>query len=206
MKVSAQGRENRNSRGLATARAIEREAVHLATLHGADGITVDQICAAVGVSQRTFFNHFDTKEDALLGLDLPRLDEQRARAYLSDPDVGILTGALGLVELPAEHLESPQTMLARLAVLGSSPALAQRQMARMLPIATEVEKVVLLKLRNIAPDLDDDRAQRAAETITRLAASMMIPPPAQIAMGRLPAAHSAADSLRDLDWIWTRLL
>jgi len=206
MKVSAQGRENRNARGLATARAIEREAVHLAALHGVDGITVDQICAAVGVSQRTFFHHFDTKEDALLGLDLPRLDETKARAYLSDPGVGILTGAVGLVELPAEHLDAPQTMLKRLAVLSSSPALAQRQMARMLPIAIEVEKIVLLKLSNVAPDIDDDTAARAATTITRLAASMMIPAPAQLAAGTIPAASSAADSLRELEWIWARLL
>ena len=35
----------------------------------------------------------------LLGLELPVLDEERARTYLSHPSVGVLSGATGLVRL-----------------------------------------------------------------------------------------------------------
>src|SRR3954464_6718048 len=104
-------RDNRNARGVATARALERAAVRLASETGPESVTVDQICAAVGVTQRTFFNHFDTKEDALLGLDLPRIDEQRARESLADPAVGILTGSLSLVQPPQEMLDDPATAM-----------------------------------------------------------------------------------------------
>lgn len=52
-------------------RATERE-IHTATLrlvveHGLDQVTIDMISAEAGVSRRTFFNYFPSKEAALVG-------------------------------------------------------------------------------------------------------------------------------------------
>jgi len=199
-------RDNRNARGVATARALERAAVELATLNGADGLTVDQICAAVGVTQRTFFNHFDTKEDALLGLDLPQIDEQRAREYLADPDVGILSGSLGLVQPPRELLDDPATALARMRIVGSSPALMQRQAARFGPIALDVQKVIALKLATVAgPDLDQAAIDSAARTIASMAAALFVQPGPDGHPVVGPPAQDPAARLRELDWVWDRL-
>ncbi|MBT0995700.1 TetR/AcrR family transcriptional regulator [Cellulomonas sp. DKR-3] len=43
----------------ATHRLVERD--------GLDAVTVDAICAEAGVSSRTFFNYFESKDDAVLG-------------------------------------------------------------------------------------------------------------------------------------------
>jgi AcrR family transcriptional regulator len=38
--------------------------------HGLTGFTIEQLCESVGVSRRTFFNHFASKEDVVLGIEL----------------------------------------------------------------------------------------------------------------------------------------
>ncbi|MGN8048312.1 TetR/AcrR family transcriptional regulator [Curtobacterium sp. 22159] len=38
--------------------------------HGLHGFTIEQLCETVGVSRRTFFNHFASKEDVVLGVEL----------------------------------------------------------------------------------------------------------------------------------------
>jgi AcrR family transcriptional regulator len=49
--------------------AIASAARHLALEYGLDGFTVDDVAARARVSPRTFFNYFDTKETALIGVD-----------------------------------------------------------------------------------------------------------------------------------------
>ncbi|MEZ0494129.1 TetR family transcriptional regulator [Kineococcus sp. TBRC 1896] len=57
----------RERRRLATRAEIEQVALDLFARHGSERTTVDDIAAAAGVSPRTFFRYFATKEDAALG-------------------------------------------------------------------------------------------------------------------------------------------
>jgi AcrR family transcriptional regulator len=50
-----------------TRRALASAALRLADELGPDGVTVEAIAEAAGVSPRTFFNYFSTKEDAIVG-------------------------------------------------------------------------------------------------------------------------------------------
>ncbi len=47
--------------------AIVNTARDLTEAHGLAGYTVEQLCERVGISRRTFFNYFASKEDAVLG-------------------------------------------------------------------------------------------------------------------------------------------
>lgn len=61
-----------------TRRLIAEVALELAVERGPDAITVDDIAAAADVSPRTVFNHFGTKDEAILGIDAHRRRELAA--------------------------------------------------------------------------------------------------------------------------------
>lgn len=67
-----------------TRQALADAALDLVAERGLDGITVEDIAAAAGVSARTFFNYFATKEEALLGPD-PDAGPRLARRILDQP-------------------------------------------------------------------------------------------------------------------------
>jgi len=54
--------------------ALHEAAASLALEHGVDQTTVEAIASSAGVSPRTFFNYFEVKEDAILGLREPVLE------------------------------------------------------------------------------------------------------------------------------------
>lgn len=54
--------------------ALHEAAASLALQHGVEQTTVEAVAASAGVSPRTFFNYFQAKEDAILGLREPVLD------------------------------------------------------------------------------------------------------------------------------------
>ena len=69
-------RERRRSE---TSRALVAEARRLFGERGLSGFTVEELCESVGISRRTFFNYFASKDDAVIGVaardDADELDE-----------------------------------------------------------------------------------------------------------------------------------
>ena len=55
--------------------AIHEAALKRVREHGMRGTTVEEIAQEAGVSPRTFFNYFPSKEDAVLGLREPVVSE-----------------------------------------------------------------------------------------------------------------------------------
>jgi AcrR family transcriptional regulator len=56
----------RERRKLATREAVREAALRLAVRHGVQNITVEQIAAEADIALRTFFNHFSSKEEAIV--------------------------------------------------------------------------------------------------------------------------------------------
>ncbi|WP_036319464.1 TetR/AcrR family transcriptional regulator [Microbacterium indicum] len=65
-----------------TRRRLVDAARTLTTERGLAGFTIEEACEKAGVSRRTFFNHFAQKEDAVLGIPLPREDDDASTHFL----------------------------------------------------------------------------------------------------------------------------
>ncbi len=72
--------------------------------HGLHGFTIEQLCETVGVSRRTFFNHFASKDDAVLGIEQGAMEELLA-AYASRTLISTDVDPLGsIVALAIEQM------------------------------------------------------------------------------------------------------
>ncbi|MEN0128061.1 MAG: TetR/AcrR family transcriptional regulator [Brevundimonas sp.] len=60
--------------------AIASTALALANEHGLDGFTLDDLARAAGISRRTFFNHFASKEEAVV--EVARVELGRVLAII----------------------------------------------------------------------------------------------------------------------------
>ncbi len=153
-------------RAALTAAAIEDAALDLALELGYDSVTVDMICERVGVSQRTFFNRFPTKDDAILGRTKPKLDERAARRFIlgSGP---ILSDAFDLVQIPQDGT-APRRVPERMRIVATSPQLLTRQRKRMSAIEGEITEVIALRLEHERPEASEPERHREASLITHL--------------------------------------
>ena len=104
--------------------AIHEAALKRVREHGMRGTTVEEIAQEAGVSPRTFFNYFPSKEDAVLGLREPVVSEESSkqtattrmttRLFVSPTFSGrsfsrvSTTPRAGTLELPIRSSPSPQ--------------------------------------------------------------------------------------------------
>lgn len=65
-----------------TLRRIHEAAVELTLRDGLAAATVSDIAERAGVSRRTFFNYYPSKEDAVLGLQEPQIPPRAIAAFL----------------------------------------------------------------------------------------------------------------------------
>lgn len=106
----------RDRKKLVTRRTLRQAALRLVAERGFDRVTVEDIAEAAGVSTRTFFNYFPTKEAVVFGIDPSRVESLRAR----------------LLERPAKEppfvavrhafVEESRTIADELSALGGDPA------------------------------------------------------------------------------------
>ncbi|KQQ93326.1 hypothetical protein ASF62_16670 [Leifsonia sp. Leaf325] len=156
-----------------TARAIEGAAIELVLAHGYADVTVDMICDAASVSQRTFFNYFKTKDAALLGNALPEIDVERARVF-ADSTGPLLVEAIGLIRVDTEFVFDDEKLFAdRIRAISSHPELLARQMERLAGIETELRQLIGARLERQHPQLDAADRALQIDFITNIVAGAM---------------------------------
>ncbi len=166
---------SRSARHAVTSRAIEQNAVRLVLEHGFDSVTVDMICEAAGISQRTFFNHFPTKVDAIVGTVGPRVDEVAVRRFLASDSTDVLGDLLELVaHLAPGGSDDPAFAAARWQLVSREPALLKLQMDRMISVQREMVEILVLRLaRHVGPDETADEIRDQADMLSHLVAGMV---------------------------------
>lgn len=137
-----------------TRRALSSAAVRLARELGPDGVTVEDIADAAGVSPRTFFNYFSTKDDAILGISPSDPPDMLNDLLDRPPDESPLDALRGMALAAASRLESTaDEQIARYELTQEHPALAIRRAARF----SEVERQLAEEIaRRTGLDVDRD--------------------------------------------------
>jgi len=163
-----------SARHAVTSRTIEESAVRLVLEHGLDAVTVDMICEASGISQRTFFNHFPTKLAAIVGSHMPRIDEDAVRRFLASDSPDVLSDVLDLAARLAPGDTDPRLAAERWTLVTRTPALMQVAMERLLAVQGEMADVLVLRLkRHAGPDESDDDLRAQAGLLSHLVAGIM---------------------------------
>ncbi|MBF4613902.1 TetR/AcrR family transcriptional regulator [Curtobacterium sp. VKM Ac-1376] len=139
--------------------------------HGLHGFTIEQLCETVGVSRRTFFNHFASKDDAVLGIeinaDVEVIDEYAAGGVVPgelDPLDSVV--ALAIDQFHRIGIARSDEVLIR-QVFEREPALVARFLS-----ATDVQlaRITESVRRRFAWD---DPTDRRARLVTEAAAALL---------------------------------
>jgi AcrR family transcriptional regulator len=111
----------------AVSRRIEHVALDLFTEHGFTAVSVDDVAAAAGISERTFFRYFDSKSDVLLGYRR-RLDRRLLQALRDRPtDEGAITALRrAYLETATVPPADREQVLRRARAVAAAPSLLAR--------------------------------------------------------------------------------
>lgn len=157
-----------------TRAALQDAALRLAGRHGVDKVSVEAIAEAAGVSPRTFFNYFSSKEDAIIGMSpalRPPVAEYLHARPADEPPLEALRQAL---QASVERLqEDPDRWTIRRRLVQDHPGLASRYAARLAETERDLVEEVGRRL-GLDPERDTYPATvvGAALAATRVAMSI----------------------------------
>lgn len=146
----------REQKKLETRRAIRSAALDLALDDGVESLTVEGIAQAAGVSPRTFFNYFESKEDALVTEAAE--SAVQVRALLLDrpshePPMRALHQAIMNTEYFGEEPADRERVLARQRLTQAHPSLMAYQLGK---IALVEQTFAQALAERMGTELDDD--------------------------------------------------
>lgn len=124
----------RERKRLRTLRAIEDATLDLVEERGFDAVTVEEICAVVEISPRTFFNYVDSKAHALLGQKLMQRTRAVDELLATGPHANLLEALLSAFSSKGELTAEERALLyrnraRRRAIIAETPTLAAATMA-----------------------------------------------------------------------------
>src|SRR6478609_6398940 len=120
-----------------TRHRLEEAAVGLALRDGLDKVTVDAISERADISPRTFFNYFDSKDAAILGVPI---DEQQEVPEVEPGGEFVPTVVALILEMMGANRERRASLHQdRVAVIKKHPEVLAGQMARLTARAERIQ-------------------------------------------------------------------
>ncbi|HWH33939.1 MAG TPA: TetR family transcriptional regulator [Acidimicrobiales bacterium] len=146
-RVGSAGTSRRERNKQRTHDALAAAALALFCQRGYDEVTVEHIAAEAGVSARTFFRYFPTKEDALYpagDAQLERLRSLLAERPAGEPVVSALR--ISLLAMAADFAPQRDAFLVQARVINSVPALRAGSARRILEFEVQLAAMVAERL------------------------------------------------------------
>jgi AcrR family transcriptional regulator len=179
----------RDRKRIETRERLEKCAVTLVMRDGIENATIDAISDLADVSPRTFFNYFDSKEDAILGLrDVEITDEAIAAHIASHPDADAIESIVRLIVTRlGTSITEREVRATRLELVLRHPQLMGRQFAQMTRMAERLSSAV-------AAILDRDPRFDGADSPTAELVLAICGAAVRVAVMELAASHSEPDT------------
>jgi AcrR family transcriptional regulator len=184
----------------ATRRNIQLAVLRLTVEHGLEQLTVDDISRAAGVSARTFFNYFPSKEASIAGEAPFALTDEIVDAFAdAGPDRDVLQDLLQIIADQADEDGGADTELHRLqrTVMRDHPQIFALKIDSLRQFEALVIASVARRLRTDAAkrgdQLTDDEISEKARVIGLLA--MTLTRTAWVVWAEHPERESIADIL-----------
>ena len=152
--------------------------MRLSCERGLDAATVAQIADEAGISQRTFFNYFASKEDAIIGTATSGPDEQLVRDALASTDfsAGVLETTAALVrDILSRSLGDEETERMRRVLFMRNPALVQRNADAGSALATMLIDALTPRLADEVATLDLPDGTTAREVVRMIVLIALAP-------------------------------
>ena len=159
----------RQRRMVRTAEQLTVVSRRLTASHGLNGFTVEQLCDEVGISRRTFFNYFPSKEEAVIGAVHGEDVERFATEFLDRGSRGwsvVIDDLIELVKVQFDRTDlSPESHAQLIAAIDREPKL----LTRFLGAGRERERqaIEMIAARE-GVGLDDPRAEAIVGILSAL--------------------------------------
>ena len=161
----------RERKRAATQERIERVAISLALERGFENVTVDMICEASMVSQRTFFNYFGSKEGVIVGAAPAMPSDEHLVTFTHATGSNLLADFLTLITSSLLEREPDAALFnARRTLIMRTPELLIKETARMGESEDQFVAIIMTRFevqgRSLAnqPALEDEARMVVALT------------------------------------------
>lgn len=152
--------DRRQRRMVETASRLTSVSRRLTAQHGLGGFTIEELCDEVGVSRRTFFNYFPSKEDAVIGADSEAESQVFSEQFLARGSRGWPVVIDDLLELAIQHFGAMEGTAREHADLFAALDREPRLLKRFIGMTIERERqIAALVAEREGVGNDDPRAQ-----------------------------------------------
>jgi len=151
---------------------LESAAVSLVLKNGIEHATLDAICEMADVSPRTFFNYFESKEDAILGLNEVELTDQVVTDVRNEhPKADVVEITIRLMfRVLSPSIASSKLFKSRMKIVKQHPHLLGRMANQMQRMSEQLSAAIQPVLHEGTAFADDSPAESelSAEVILSL--------------------------------------